>query len=160
MRLFAENLAATTTASPHRVFKFETSCRWLGGRSGLLRTGDKPPLQVSSPSQFSGDPAKWSPEELLVAAVESCAMQTFLALAERNRLPIAWYGSAAEGVLEKVDGKYQITRVTIRPTVALRPGESAELAFRLLHEAHEQCFVGNSICGELWFEPVVETFGD
>lgn len=140
--------------------KFETSCRWTGGRSGVVQTGDKPPLAVSSPPEFNGEATKWSPEEMLVAAVEGCTMGTFLALAERNGLPVAWYSSTAEGLLEAVDGEYRLTRVIVRPTVALRPGESADLAFRLLRKAHHQCLIGNSICGELWFEPTVETFDD
>jgi peroxiredoxin-like protein len=148
------------SSSPPQRMTFETSCRWTGGRSGLIQAGDKVALPVSSPPQFSGDGTKWSPEELLVGAVESCTMATFLALAERNGLPVAWYSSVAEGVLEKVDGKYRVTRVIVRPMVALRPGESAELALQLLRKAHDQCFIGNSLCGQLWFEPAVETFGD
>lgn len=151
---------SSTTSSPRSKMTFETSCRWTGGRSGLIQAGDKVALPVSSPTEYSGDDTKWSPEELLVGAVESCTMATFLALAERTGLPVAWYSSISEGFLERVDGKYRMTRVIVRPMVALRPGESADLALQLLRKAHDQCFIGNSLCGELWFEPTVETFGD
>lgn len=140
-----------------KTFTYQTECCWTSGRSGAMSSGDKPSLAISSPPEFKGDGSKWNPEELLVAAVESCTMATFLAYAERRGLPINAYFSTAEGRMEMIGGTYRFTRITVRPTVMLGPGASAEEAFEVLKMAKPQCFVSNSLNAEVWFEPTVET---
>lgn len=143
-----------------KKYRYETACQWVGGQSGTLRCGDKPELQISTPAEFKGDPRLWSPEELVVSAVEACLMSTFLALAEARHLPVAFYSSTAEGWLERVDGVFQITRIIVRPTVVLRPGYPAEETFVMLRRAREQCMISNSLSAEVWLEPAVETFAE
>jgi len=86
------------------------------------------------------------PEEAFVAALSSCHMLFFLSLAARQGLVVDSYSDAAEGVLEKVDGSLQVTRVVLHPRVAYAgepPSRATETA--LHHGAHEQCFLANSV---------------
>lgn len=146
-------------AITRKTFTYQTSCRWTNGRSGLMSSPDKADLAVSSPPEFKGDPSKWSPEELLVAAVESCTMATFLAYAERWELPIEGYFSSAEGLMEWIGDTYRFSRITVSPTIVIGAGASTEEAFEVLKAAKPHCFISNSLSAEVWFEPTVETIG-
>ena len=66
---------------------------------------------VGSPPEFKGEPGVWSPEELLVGALNACLMLTFISMAQTKGVRFLAYESAAEGLLENVDGKFRITEV-------------------------------------------------
>ena len=105
---------------------------------------------------YLGSPALVDPEEAFVAAVASCHMLTFLALAARKRLVVDRYEDAATGFMTKNDaGKLAVTRVELRPAI-LFGGEKAPSAEELerLHElAHENCFIANSVRTEIVVVP-------
>ncbi|UNP88984.1 OsmC family protein [Aeromonas encheleia] len=92
------------------------------------------------------------PEEAFVASLSSCHMLTFLWLAARERYLVESYRDQAWGLMEPDErGCQSITRVTLRPRVQFggerQPG-LAELE-RLHHQAHEQCFIANSVRTEI-----------
>jgi organic hydroperoxide reductase OsmC/OhrA len=102
------------------------------------------------PAPYS-DPAGVDPEEALVAAVSSCHMLWFLHLAREAGIDVAAYRDEASGTLGRgPDRKIAITRVTLRPRIefaaAAPQGETVE---RLHHEAHERCFIANSLKAEV-----------
>ena len=96
---------------------------------------------------FHGDPKRVDPEAAFVAALSSCHMLTFLAIASRKRLVVDGYEDDAVGWLEKNEaGKLAMTRVVLRPRVvfasaAPKPEQVAELHER----AHRECFIANSV---------------
>lgn len=104
--------------------------------------------------------AKWSvegavdPEEMLVGSLSACHMLTFLHIAREAGLVVTRYRDAAEGVMEKnAEGRLAVTRVTLRPEITYEgrqptPAESAHLH----HEAHEGCFIANSVKTEVVVE--------
>ncbi len=101
------------------------------------------------------DPAGIDPEEALVAALASCHMLFFLDFAARAGFVVASYEDRAEGVMGKRDdGREWMSRVTLHPAVefagALRPTEAAVAA--LHHEAHEACYIANSVRTEVRVE--------
>ena len=95
------------------------------------------------------------PEEAFVASLSSCHMLTFLSLAAKRGFCIDRYDDAASGLMEKnADGKYAMTRVTLRPDVRFsgaRLPNHAELE-ALHHAAHEECFIANSVRTEVRIE--------
>ena len=102
------------------------------------------------------DPAGVDPEEALVASVASCHMLWFLALAQQAGLDVASYADAAEGVMGRIGpGRTAVTRITLRPDISFagRQPDADDLA-RLHHEAHERCFIANSLKTEVVVEPV------
>ena len=104
-------------------------------------------VAASAAPEYGGDEDRVDPEEAFVASLASCHMLTFLALAARKRFVVDRYEDEAVGVLEKNEaGKLAITRVTLRPRVEFG-GEppSAEALERLHHQAHEHCFIANSV---------------
>jgi len=98
------------------------------------------------------DPACVDPEEAFVASLSSCHMLWFLGLAARDGYVVQSYDDAAEGKMEKnADGKEAITLVTLRPVVVLAGEKQASNAVigQLHHEAHESCFIANSVKSEI-----------
>jgi organic hydroperoxide reductase OsmC/OhrA len=109
-------------------------------------------LSASSAPEFKGRADLPNPEEALVAALSSCHMLTFLAVAARRRFVVDAYDDAAVGHLEKnADGKLAITRVELRPRASFsgekRP--SAEDVARMHEVAHRECFIANSVKTEV-----------
>ena len=98
----------------------------------------------------------WSPEHLFAAAVNSCLMTTFLAVAENSKLEFVSLNSTAIGTLDKVDGKYMMTAVTLRPTLVIRNAELAEKAKKVLDMSEKACLISNSIKSTIIFEPVIK----
>jgi organic hydroperoxide reductase OsmC/OhrA len=98
------------------------------------------------------------PEEAFVAALSSCHMLTFIYLAAKQGYVVDCYDDAAVGVMTKnARGKLFVSRVALRPTIAFsgakRPSE-ADLA-KLHHDAHEECFIANSVLTEVVVEPAL-----
>jgi peroxiredoxin-like protein len=123
-------------------------------RDHLLSFADRPTLEMSSAPDFLGNPARLNPEELLVGAISSCQMLTFLAIAARARLSVLAYSDEAEGVLERNEsGRFAITRVHLRPRIVLAPGTDLEKASKLVEKAHQNCFIASSVRSDVIIEP-------
>ncbi len=138
-----------------RMFTYRTSLTWIEGRLGRLSSNGKPDIDVASPPEFKGPEGLWSPEDLFVAAVEICTMTTFRSFAERKNLPLASYRSAAEGLLEFVDGKYRFTHITITPEIVVNGGWTEAEVRSLVDESHHHCLIANSIVGEVEIHPII-----
>ena len=102
------------------------------------------------------DPNAVDPEEAFVASLSSCHMLFFLSFAARDGFIVDDYIDEAIGIMERdADGRTAMTVVTLRPTVTFsgdrRPTESELDA--LHHEAHDACFIANSVKTEVRCEP-------
>ncbi len=136
---------------------YEVAVRWDSDRKGTLSSpvlNDE--LEVATPPEFpKGMPGIWSPEHLLVAAVNSCLMTTFLAIAENSKLNFESFHSDASGKLEVVDGKYLISEITLSPVVELENEADRERAERILVKSEAACLITNSIKSKIIFKPQV-----
>jgi organic hydroperoxide reductase OsmC/OhrA len=121
-------------------------------------------VRASANPAYLGSESCVDPEEAFVAALSSCHMLTFLAVAARKKFVVDSYHDEAVGVLEKNGrGSLAITRVALRPRVTFggeRSPTPEEL--RTLHDqAHHACFIANSVRTEVVVEPQeVGTRGD
>ena len=88
---------------------------------------------------------------MLVAALNACMMLTFVAFAQGKKLAFVAYESAAEGLLENVDGKYRIVEVSVQPTLVLR--SEADVAAARMAEVKANCFISNSITADVKLTP-------
>jgi organic hydroperoxide reductase OsmC/OhrA len=101
------------------------------------------------------DPAGVDPEEALVASASACHMLWFLHLARDAGLAVASYRDEARGTMGKDErGRIAVTRIALRPEIefAGRAPDGEELD-RLHHEAHDKCFIANSLRSEVVVEP-------
>jgi organic hydroperoxide reductase OsmC/OhrA len=123
--------------------------------NGLAVRASASPSVVPQPF---ADPTAVDPEELMVAALSSCHMMSFLDLARRAGVTVRAYHDAAEGILEKnAEGRVALTKVTLRPRIDC-DADRATLD-DLHHQAHEVCFIANSVRTDVRVEPVFESTG-
>ena len=110
----------------------------------------------SAAPEFSGDSVKSNPEEALLAALSSCHMLTFLAIAALKKLVVDSYEDEPLAELGKNEkGKMMVARLTLRPKVVFG-GETVPDpdAVRELHrKAKENCFIGNSLLSPVTLDP-------
>lgn len=118
----------------------------------------KTSFPASATAEYKGDANRANPEEALIAALSSCHMLTFLAIAAKRRTALDSYEDEAVGYLEKnAAGRLAVTRVILRPKIVWAQGVSVPAADldRMHHEAHEGCFIANSVTTVVTVEPRV-----
>ncbi len=116
----------------------------------------KPMLPGSSDPAFRGDPKRWNPEELLVAALSQCHMLWCLHLCAVNGIVVISYTHDAQGMTaEGGDGGGQFTTVTLRPRAAITDSGQANRALELHEEACRLCFIARSVNFPVSCEPVI-----
>ncbi|MDM7831086.1 OsmC family protein [Cellulomonas edaphi] len=131
-------------------------------RDHEVQIGTKPPLLGSSDPAFRGDPDRYSPEELLVAALAQCHMLWFLHVAATAGVTVVGYEDSAKGTMRvEAAGHGQFTDVVLRPRVTIATGtvdregapfDDATLA-ELHQRAHEHCFIARSVNFPVRHEP-------
>jgi organic hydroperoxide reductase OsmC/OhrA len=139
----------------HKSFTYRTASQWTSGRSGVVTSEGKHAVLASSPPEFKGEPGRWTPEDLFVAAIDLCTMTTFTAFAQRLKIPVISYQSEAEGTLEFVDDGYRFTRVVLRPRIMVAEPAAVATAEKAMHDAHESCLVARSVRAEVTIEPTI-----
>ncbi len=123
-------------------------------KSGAMSDGC---IEVATPPEFpKGIPGIWSPEHLFTAAVSSCLMTTFLAIAENSKLEFKSFGCTAKGKLEQVEGKFLMTEVLLYPVVTLALESQRERADKVLQKAEAACLISNSIRSKVTMFPSIE----
>ncbi len=113
-------------------------------------------VPASAAPDFRGDATMVNPEEAFVASLSSCHMLTFLAIAAKKRFSLDSYIDEAVGYLEKNEkGRLAVTRVVLRPQVRWSQGVvvSQSDLDSLHHQAHEGCFIANSVKTDITVEP-------
>jgi organic hydroperoxide reductase OsmC/OhrA len=118
--------------------------------------GKSAPLPGSSDRVFRGDPARYTPEELLVASLSACHMLSFLHLCADAAIVVTEYEDAASGTMsENADGSGQFTRVILRPRTVITDSARVADAIVLHSRAHQLCFIARSVNFPVQHEPVV-----
>lgn len=111
-----------------------------------VRIDGKHVIKASSDPAFAGDPSRYNPEELLVAALSQCHMLWFLSRCAKHGVIVTRYEDAAVGTMvEHRDGGGEFTNVTLRPRILLAQPADEELLERLHDEAHHLCFIARSV---------------
>ena len=112
-------------------------------------------VTASANPAYLGSEAAVDPEEAFVAALASCHMLTFLAIAAKKRFVVNSYDDHAVGVLAKNEaGRLAITKVTLSPRIAFAGAEpDATTLDQMHHLAHDQCFIANSVTTQVTVVP-------
>lgn len=137
---------------------YDVSLTWNADRKGTMRSDVlNSSIEVATPPEFpKGMAGIWSPEHLFVAAINSCLMTTFLAIAENSRLAYNSFESKAIGKLELVEGKYIMSEVVLKPVVIISNEDDREKALRVLHKSEAACLISNSVKSKITLEPEVK----
>jgi peroxiredoxin-like protein len=142
---------------------YAVDINWNQGRQGSMRSpelneqaGKDLCIDVATPPQFpNGVPGVWSPEHLFTAAVSSCLMTTFLAIAENSRLEFRNFTCKSKGKLEQVDGKFMMSEVIMEPTVTITDEKDREKAERILLKSEAACLISNSVKAKVSMVPTI-----
>ena len=147
---------------------YELTVTWtgnLGGGTSGYRAYDRdhevtahrlPVLLGSSDPSFRGDATRWSPEQLLVAALSQCHMLWYLHLATDRGIVVTEYVDHPVGVMtEDADGMGRFTVVTLRPVVGVADASMVVTARAIHADANASCFIARSVNFPVAHEPRV-----
>ena len=107
--------------------------------------------------ESAGDPSILNPEQLVVMAASSCQMLWFLHLAAKARIDVVEYVDDAAAVMPEDVKPVHITEITLRPRIVIDGEASEERVRKLIHTAHEHCFIANTLNSDIAIEPTVAT---
>jgi organic hydroperoxide reductase OsmC/OhrA len=150
-----------------QLHRYQTVVTWTGnlgtGTSGYRDysrdhevSANGPPIMAgSSDPAFRGDPSRWNPELLLVAALSQCHMLWYLHLCADSGVLVSQYVDEAIGTMVEDDGGGRFTQVVLRPTVTVASRDVVAAATRLHDDAHRACFIANSVNMPVTHEPTI-----
>ena len=140
---------------------YNVNVNWTQDRKGTLcspelknnATNETNCIEVATPPEFPGGmPNIWTPEHLFTAAISSCLMTTFLAIAEYSKLEYISFTCESKGILEKVDGKFVISEVLLFPEVVITDESKRERTERILEKSEKACLISNSVTSKITME--------
>lgn len=147
---------------------YRLRARWTGdrgtGTSGYrdydrdvtLTIEGKPDILASSDRPFRGDPSRWNPEDMLLAALSECHLLSYLhACVTAGVVVLAYEDDAAGTMTVDADGAGRFTEVVLRPRVLVRDEAMVAAAEHAHTQAHEWCFIANSVAFPVRHEPTV-----
>lgn len=130
------------------MWQFNTSFTWQPEHDerGVARAGHgAPEIAITPPADLGGKPGFWTPEDLLVSAVESCMLMTMLSVVKKQRITLQAYRSEASGVMEKTPEGLRITRIDIRVAATVALAEEVEKMQRAVQIAERYCPVSAAV---------------
>jgi uncharacterized OsmC-like protein len=104
-----------------------------------------PLLPLDAPLDFDGPGDAWSPEHLLLAAVEGCLLLTFRAIARLSQLSFLTLQVATSGTVSRQDGVTRFTEIVLRPRLTVPSGTDVDRALRTLERSEKACLVSASL---------------
>ncbi len=148
---------------------YELVVEWLGdrgtGTSGYrdydrtheVRAAGKPVIAGSSDPAFRGDPDRWSPEELLVAALSQCHLLWYLHLAADGDVVVTRYTDTPVGTMIEDGSGGRFSGVTLRPAVTVADPAMCERALELHEAAAARCYIARSVSFPVDHRPTVQS---
>ncbi|MFK2903652.1 OsmC family protein [Dyella ginsengisoli] len=147
---------------PHR---YRVDVAWTGNRgtgtdgyrsysrNHVIRVPGKPDLAGSADPTFRGDAARHNPEDMLVAALSTCHMLSYLHMATVAGVVVTDYTDAAEGSMVTEGDGGRFTEVVLRPVVTITAASDPAKAEAAHEAAHHACFIANSVNFPVRCEP-------
>jgi organic hydroperoxide reductase OsmC/OhrA len=125
-------------------------------RSYVIRARAKADILGSSDAAFRGDDTRWSPEDLFVASVSACHKLWYLHLCASAGIVVLAYRDEPVGtMIEDADGGGRFTSIVLHPAAKVAAGSDKAKAVSLHRDAHEMCFIANSVSCPVSIEPSV-----
>lgn len=140
------------------IHTYQVDLKWKEGRVGEVSSPDlDEKIECATPPEFpKGVPNIWSPEHFYAAAINSCFMTTFLAVAENSKLEFESFECKTVITLARPEGKYLITEAEISPIIKLVDPEKDEAkTLRIIDKSSANCLVTNSMKTEIQLNPKI-----
>ena len=148
-----------------RQHRYRVDVEWTGNRgsgtdvygnysrSHVMRVPSKPELEGSSDPAFRGDATRHNPEDMLVAALSTCHMLSYLHMATIAGVVVTGYRDAAEGTMATAGDGGRFTEVVLRPLVTISAASDVATASAAHEAAHHACFIASSVNFPVRCEP-------
>ena len=124
---------------------FKNTVYKSGGQTAKTSMSGISETEVGSPPQYGGDPNSLNPEEMLVAAVNSCLMLVFFHFVKRSDVEVVSYSSDAEGKVEKTKNGLRFTNIQVKAKVRLGNAGSTQKIQEIVQLAEKYCLVSNAL---------------
>lgn len=125
-------------------------------RAVTIEIDGKPALLASSDKPFRGDPGRWNPEDMLVAALSECHLLSYLHACVQAGVVVVGYEDEASGLMvEDGRGGGAFREVVLRPRVTVADASMIEAARSAHAQAHAWCFIANSVNFPVRHEPTI-----
>ncbi len=136
---------------------YEVNLFWNSLTQGTLSSpAVESTIEVVTPPEFSkGIMNKWTPEHLFVASISSCLMSTFLLVADNSKFEFISFETDAVGKIEKIDGKFSVTEITLKPILVIPPSQTLDKGNRLIEMSEKACAISNSIKTKIILQPSI-----
>jgi len=145
-------MAQITTEYTYRVTAW-----WTYGRTGLAKSESSPnAIHFTAPAEFGGLEGRWTPEELLLAAVASCFTTTLRTIAGNAQIDLTDLEVEAHGTVRKAGTGYMFSEIVLRPKVRIANFAARERTLDLLNKAETLCLVSRALDVPVNFEPELE----
>jgi peroxiredoxin-like protein len=137
---------------PHRY-----EVHLTGGQTGYaeLSVPGIPVLRAAAPPEFDGPGDAWSPEHLLLAAVQSCFLLTLRSVARAAQLEFASLDLEAIGIVDRRDRVTRFSEIVLRPRLTVTAGTDRERVQHLLEKTEKACLVSASLSTPIRLEPEI-----
>jgi organic hydroperoxide reductase OsmC/OhrA len=118
-----------------------------GGPTGhaTLTAAGLLPLSSAPPKEFDGPGDVWSPEQFLLAAVDTCFLFTFRAVARASKFDYVSLDLSGSGTVDRVEGTTRFTEIVLKLRLTLPNGGDPERAKRILEKGKNACLVTASL---------------
>lgn len=125
-------------------------------RSHTVSIEGKPELFLTTDNAFVGDKSKLNPEDLLVSAISSCHMLSYLYVCSLEGIVVLEYIDEALGIMDESEqGGGKFREVTLNPKIRVADSSMIEKAVELHHKAHEICYIANSVNFPVITQPII-----
>jgi peroxiredoxin-like protein len=136
---------------------YRVAAWWTSGRTGLAKSDSAPnAIHFTAPTEFGGLEGRWTPEELLLAAIAGCFTTTLRAIANGSDFNFTDLQVEASGTIRKAESGYSFSEIVLRPNLRIGAPEERDRALDLLRRAEKLCLVSRAIGTKLQFEPQLE----
>jgi organic hydroperoxide reductase OsmC/OhrA len=128
------------------VHRYRAVAWWTSGRTGLAKSDSAPnAIHFTAPPQFGGLEGRWTPEDLLLAALASCFTTTFQSVSLSSKFEYIDLQVEVEGIVSKMETGYGFGEIIIRPNLTMIDEESRERGLSLLQKAAGLCLVSRAV---------------
>jgi organic hydroperoxide reductase OsmC/OhrA len=159
-------------SNPVGEHHYAVTATWTGNRGSgtsgyrdyardvTIEIAGKPSLLASSDKPFRGDPERWNPEDMLVAALSECHLLSYLHACVTVGVVVTSYRDQATGVMrESGSGAGAFVEVVLHPEVIVAEEAMRDAALAAHEQAHEWCFIANSVNFPVRIEPKITVAG-
>jgi peroxiredoxin-like protein len=137
--------------------KYHGLAWWTSGQTGLAQSDSAPnAIHFSAPPEFGGLDGRWTPQDLLLAAIASCFATTFLAIAGNSKFEYTDLQVEVESTVRKAESGYSFSEIILRPTVTIQAEENRDRALNLLQKTKAACLVSKALATAPVLESHVE----